>query len=457
MESIKIFVRVKAKDKACAAPLPFTLSPRSLLERTGAVYEFDSVFDDWSQEEAFERIALPVVGAAFGGYNSTIFAYGQTGSGKTYTMEGEAGAEEGLIPRTLRHIYEVKGESAAVRISFIEIYNEKLTDLLGGASGLSLREDQDKGVVAEGLQVQECAEVEQAMDSYYRGTAMRTTAGTYSNERSSRSHSIFTIYLSVDTGMGITKVSKMNLVDLAGSERIHQEADTPGLMESGKEDWDREDLKRPRTDEHRAKEAGSINRSLLCLSRVISGLSDNQSGRRNRHVNYRDSKLTFLLKDSLGGSSKLVVIGTINSAARCIGESRNTLAFLTRVKLIRISPTINTEVDERIVDVSEHVRGLIHENARLREEKSALEEKIKELEGQAISKRECAAESNGHEEKVGAIERRVNEEIEKMGGVLERNKEALKDLEKFARDSEVFQQHLFEELRSCRLSEIERL
>lgn len=462
MENIRVFVRVKPPAGTDASPL--TIGDNSLMERSGAVYDFDAVFDSWTQEDVFANTAESTVETAFSGYNSTIFAYGQTGSGKTYTMQGEGDDREGIIPRTIRYIYGTKRPCVSVRCSFIEIYNEKVTDLLSGANGLSLRESGDSGVVVDGMLVEGGATVEEALDLYYRGATLRKTTNTHANEKSSRSHSIFTLHVTVSSELGISRVSKINLVDLAGSERIHPEhADPASSFVEEKEE--KEEAKRVKTagGKERAQETGSINRSLLCLGRVINVLADNHFSQKQSHVNYRDSKLTFLLKDSLGGNSKLVVMGMVNPSPKCLGETRNTLKFLGRVKLIKVSPVVNTEVS-RSSGINDHIRRLFEENSRLHTENTALEEKLKLL--QAAEERRGEKKENqknaqrineGAKKRAAELEQRFQDGVQKTQNSLKKIEEMERQVDAQGRAFRNIHAKLIAALRHYRTKEIDEL
>jgi kinesin family member 11 len=292
------------------------------------------------QEKLFKQSIIPIVDEVLDGFNCTIFAYGQTGTGKTYTMEGgprnssdgsNLSAEAGVIPRSIRHIFDYieasNNSDSSVKVSFLELYNEELTDLLAPTDDkdnkrLRLLEDRS-GVVVQGLEeviVKSATEIYQVLD---RGTAKRRTAETLLNKRSSRSHSVFTITIhmreSIPDGDDVIKIGKLNLVDLAGSENISR---------SGAKD-------------DRAREAGSINQSLLTLGRVITALVEHCG-----HVPYRDSKLTRLLRDSLGGRTKTCIIATIGPSVHCVEETISTLDYAYRAKNIRNRPEVNQKISK---------------------------------------------------------------------------------------------------------------
>ncbi|CAD7703838.1 unnamed protein product [Ostreobium quekettii] len=322
-------------------------------------FMFDKVFGPGAnQTSLYDQAIVPIVAEALQGFNCTIFAYGQTGTGKTYTMEGaNCGASEGdlpndagVIPRAVKQIFDHLERSqidSSVRVSFLEVYNEELTDLLdvddgmqqAARSKLKIMEDKT-GVVVQGLEdciVNDAAEIYQVLE---RGSAKRVKAETLLNKQSSRSHSIFTITIHIkettSEGEDVVKIGKLNLVDLAGSECISR---------SGAKDG-------------RAREAGSINQSLLTLGRVINTLVEHSG-----HIPYRDSKLTRLLRDSLGGRTKTCIIATISPTAMCHEETLSTLDYAHRAKNIRNRPEINQKISKTTM-----IRELTVEIEHLKEE-----------------------------------------------------------------------------------------
>lgn len=327
----------------------------------GKTYMFDGIICI-NQESMFAKIAKPLTDDFIQGYNCTLLAYGQTGSGKTYTIQGSPN-EAGIIQRVINHVFTSK-QDCLVKASYIEIYNEGIYDLFNEdmRRDIVIREDLEKGIVVDNLVMVEIKSYEDFVEIFQRGTALRKKAQTKNNIESSRSHAIFTIYAEFYED-NIKLRSKYHIVDLAGSERI----------EAG-------------CTEERQKESGSINKSLLCLSTVIEKLS-----KKEAHINYRDSKLTFLLKDCLGGNSKLVVIGNIKNEAneeektfftteinnetentkpieqgkngkrlRCTNhyEIVNTLKFLDRVKSIENKAFVNTEFDGDVEDIKKEYKEL---------------------------------------------------------------------------------------------------
>ncbi|XP_053917049.1 kinesin-like protein KIF16B isoform X4 [Cuculus canorus] len=311
-----------------------------------------------SQEMVFKSLGTDVLKSAFEGYNACVFAYGQTGSGKSYTMMGNVG-DEGLIPRICEGLFskiseKTKRNEASFRteVSYLEIYNERVRDLLRQKSSktnsLRIREHPKEGPYVEDLSkhlVQNYTDVEELMEA---GNLNRTTAATGMNDVSSRSHAIFTINFTqakFGSEMPCETVSKIHLVDLAGSER----ADATDATEV------------------RLKERVNINKSLVTLGNVISALADLSqdatnplSKKKQVFVPYRDSVLTWLLKDSLGGNSKTIMIATISPADVNYGETLSTLRYANRAKNIINKPTINEDPDVKLI------RELRAEIARLK-------------------------------------------------------------------------------------------
>uniref|UniRef100_A0A8D2ARY6 Kinesin-like protein KIF16B n=1 Tax=Sciurus vulgaris TaxID=55149 RepID=A0A8D2ARY6_SCIVU len=322
-------------------------------------YSADMKSPDYvSQEMVFKTLGTDVVKSAFEGYNACVFAYGQTGSGKSYTMMGNSG-DLGLIPRICEGLFSrinetTRWDEASFRteVSYLEIYNERVRDLLRRKSSktfnLRVREHPKEGPYVEDLSkhlVQNYGDVEELMDA---GNINRTTAATGMNDVSSRSHAIFTIKFTqakFDSEMPCETVSKIHLVDLAGSER----ADATGATGV------------------RLKEGGNINKSLVTLGNVISALADLSQDAANSLVKkkqvfvpYRDSVLTWLLKDSLGGNSKTIMIATISPADVNYGETLSTLRYANRAKNIINKPTINEDANVKLI------RELRAEIARLK-------------------------------------------------------------------------------------------
>ncbi|DAZ94548.1 TPA: hypothetical protein N0F65_002200, partial [Lagenidium giganteum] len=294
-------------------------------------YGFDKVFGQYStQKDVFRASVKPAVDEALAGYNCTVFAYGQTGTGKTYTMQGDLSPEKegaGIIPRSVRYIFDSlqsTQQEYSVKVSFLQLYNEELKDLLAPDANKKLRlmEDVKRG----GIYCQNLLEVTTTTASHVfqlleTGVKNRITSETLMNENSSRSHSIFTIRIhskeSNTAGEDLLKIGQLNLVDLAGSECVGR---------SGARNI-------------RAREAGNINQSLLTLGRVITALVDNHP-----HVPYRDSKLTRLLQESLGGRAKTTIIATLAPCADSIDETMSTLDYAYRARSIKNKPEVNQKM-----------------------------------------------------------------------------------------------------------------
>ncbi|RZC34227.1 pre-mRNA cleavage complex 2 protein Pcf11, partial [Asbolus verrucosus] len=295
-------------------------------------YNFDQVFGaETSQKEIYNSVVCPLISSIMAGYNCTVFAYGQTGTGKTYTMiGGKIGTSEeasfGLIPRSAAHLFDELGRinskiEHTVRVSFIEIYNEEVRDLLSDSTvQLKIFENpENKGSIClKGLKEATVFSLQEVYDWLNVGLIERQTASTIMNHQSSRSHSIFTLtvltrQLTVD-GDELIKTGKLYLVDLAGSENVGRSGSI----------------------EIRAREAGTINRSLLTLGKVIKALAQ-----KAQHVPYRDSKLTRILQDSLGGRTKTCMIATISPAANVWEETVSTLDYAQVARNVSNCPQVN--------------------------------------------------------------------------------------------------------------------
>ncbi|PWN45030.1 kinesin-domain-containing protein [Ceraceosorus guamensis] len=306
-------------------------------------YDFDHVFGpEADQGMVYQNVVGPILDEVLSGYNCTIFAYGQTGTGKTHTMEGDLtsqmgtySTEAGIIPRTLYrlfHTLELQRNEYSVHATFMELYNEKLRDLLSSDAPVSLEGNKDaglkmyetendkarSGVFIEGMSDSPVVDAEAGLKLLQKGSQKRQIAATRCNEQSSRSHSIFTLTVHIKEttpkGEDVMRTGKLNLVDLAGSENIGR---------SGAQN-------------NRAREAGMINQSLLTLGRVINALVE-----KTQHVPYRESKLTRILKESLGGRTKTCIIATVSTERSNVEETLSTLDYALRAKSIRNKPEMN--------------------------------------------------------------------------------------------------------------------
>ncbi|XP_004283918.2 kinesin-like protein KIF9 isoform X6 [Orcinus orca] len=308
-------------------------------QQTDWSFKLDGVLHDASQDLVYETVAKDVVSQALNGYNGTIMCYGQTGAGKTYTMTGatENYKHRGILPRALQQVFKMIEErptqAITVRVSYLEIYNESLFDLLStlpyvgpSVTPMTIVES-PQGVFIKGLSVHLTSQEEDAFSLLFEGETNRIIASHTMNKNSSRSHCIFTIYVeahsrTLSDAKYIT--SKINLVDLAGSER----------------------LGKSRSEGRVLKEATYINKSLSFLEQAIIALGD----QKRDHIPFRQCKLTHALKDSLGGNCNMILVTNIYGEASQLEETLSSLRFASRMKLVITEPAINEKYDaERMV------------------------------------------------------------------------------------------------------------
>jgi len=327
------------------------------------------------QQEVFDVLAMPLVDVVLGGFNATVFAYGQTGSGKTHTMLGEPG-QPGIMGRTLTSLFS-SGARATFNVSFIELYNEEIRDLLnpgaqsGSGPGLDLREDPLRGPQVAGVTYVACVSPDEVMALVHEGNGRRRTEGTAANPVSSRSHAVLQVLVEQGSGAGAgpgpgagrrgarnaqgppaaarrgggrgrgaqVACSKLSLIDLAGSERA---ANTENRGQ-------------------RLVEGAMINRSLLALGNCINALS-----KKGMYVNFRDSKLTRLLKDSLGGNTRTAMIAHVSPSASSFEESLNTLKYAHRARSITSEVRISWQPAKR--KYGDELSDVRAETTRLREQ-----------------------------------------------------------------------------------------
>lgn len=331
-------------------------------EEKDALFSFDCVMrQDVSQRDAFDRTGRPLLHKVLEGYNGCLFAYGQTGSGKTWTMQGEtSGPNRGIIPLMCQELFQEIGASGStkkfsVSCGALEIYNERVKDLFGDGADLQLREDPGRGVYVEGLTESLAASSEDVLGVIEKGQARRAVGKTNMNEHSSRSHAVVSLTITsndtCDTIGETQTVSKLNLIDLAGSER---QKSTGAFGD-------------------RLKEGAQINKSLSALGNVINALTDVKGGRR--HVPYRDSKLTRLLQDSLGGNSYTVMICNCSPARVNVEETLSSLRFAERAKKIENKARVNRDpASEKFMELAEENKVLRAKVARLEAHICRLEE-----------------------------------------------------------------------------------
>ncbi|CCW64265.1 unnamed protein product [Phytomonas sp. EM1] len=385
---------------------PFSDGPSEKISRT--TFQFDNIF--WSlkpseensgmspatQEDVFNEIGIPLVNHAFRGFNSCLFAYGQTGSGKTYTMMGadvavlEGNEGRGVAPRIFQEIFQRKSEIEStegnasiwtVEVGYVEVYNERVSDLLakrpkpGEEVFVEVREHPSRGVFLEGQRLVPAKSFNDVIKCVESGNVVRHTASTKMNNRSSRSHAIIMVLLKEERMMTTKnqtsirtagKSSRMNLVDLAGSERVSQ-SEVEGT---------------------RFTEATHINLSLSTLGRVIDILADMATkGNKTRYTTapFRDAKLTFILKDSLGGNSKTMMVAAVSPSALNYEETLGTLRYASRARDIVNVAKVNEDPRARRIrqledEVSEMRRALAGADPSY---VAQLEEKIALIESEA--------------------------------------------------------------------------
>lgn len=297
-------------------------------EASGA-FTYDRVFaTNARQHEVFDYSIRNTVDDVLAGYNGTVFAYGQTGSGKTYTMMGADIEDEdakGIIPRIVAQIFDsiIRSDASiefTVKVSYMEIYMEKIRDLLVPQNdNLPIHEDKQRGVYVKGLHEFYVANVGEVYQVLERGSQSRAVAATNMNQESSRSHSIFVIEVTQkNTESGSARSGRLFLVDLAGSEKVGKTGASGQTLE----------------------EAKKINKSLSSLGNVINALSDGKSS----HIPYRDSKLTRILQESLGGNSRTTLIINCSPSSYNDAETMSTLRFGERAKTIKQKAKINEEL-----------------------------------------------------------------------------------------------------------------
>ncbi|XP_035111721.3 kinesin-like protein KIF21A isoform X14 [Callithrix jacchus] len=434
--SVRVAVRIRpqlAKEKIegchiCTSVTPG--EPQVFLGKDKA-FTFDYVFDiDSQQEQIYTQCIEKLIEGCFEGYNATVFAYGQTGAGKTYTMGtgfdvNIVEEEQGIISRAVKHLFKSIEEKKHIAIKnglpppdfkvnaqFLELYNEEVLDLFDTTrdidaknkkSNIRIHEDSTGGIYTVGVTTRTVNTESEMMQCLKLGALSRTTASTQMNVQSSRSHAIFTIHVcqtrvcpqidadnatdnkiiseSAQMNEFETLTAKFHFVDLAGSER----------------------LKRTGATGERAKEGISINCGLLALGNVISALGD--KSKRATHVPYRDSKLTRLLQDSLGGNSQTIMIACVSPSDRDFMETLNTLKYANRARNIKNKVMVNQDrasqqinalrseitrlqmelmeykTGKRIIDEEgvESINDMFHENAMLQTENNNLRVRIKAM------------------------------------------------------------------------------
>uniref|UniRef100_A0A250Y5U3 Kinesin-like protein KIF27 n=1 Tax=Castor canadensis TaxID=51338 RepID=A0A250Y5U3_CASCN len=355
---VKVAVRIRPllckevlhNHQVCVRVIPNT---QQIIIGRDRVFTFDFVFGKNStQDEVYNTCIKPLVLSLIDGYNATVFAYGQTGSGKTYTIGGGhiasvAEGQKGIIPRAIQEIFQSITENPSIdfniKVSYIEVYKEDLRDLLEletSMKDLHIREDGKGNTVIVGAKECHVETVDEVMSLLEVGNAARHTGTTQMNEHSSRSHAIFTISIcQIEKNSEAAEdelwyshrqiVSKFHFVDLSGSERVTKTGNTS----------------------ERFKESIQINSGLLALGNVISALGHPR--RKSSHIPYRDAKITRLLKDSLGGRAKTVMITCVSPSSSDFDESLNSLKYANRARNIRNKPTLNFSPESDRMDEME--------------------------------------------------------------------------------------------------------
>ena len=297
---------------------------------------FDYVFDKTAtQQEIYTKTTKNLLESIIEGYNATVFAYGATGSGKTYTMLGINENERGIMPRSVIDLFKMlnkrKNKEFRLSVSYVEIYNEEIRDLLGNREELKLHEDPTKGVIIQGVKEIFVDNVDNFFDILYKGNQKRTIGKTNANETSSRSHALLKINIENKDkeGPNASKIScgRFILVDLAGSEKNNPTIGNTNSLNNNK-------------NALRQQEGAKINQSLLNLGICINALAS-----KSKFIPWRNSKLTHILKDYIGGNSKVVMISTISPSLYCLDETLNTLNYSNRAK------NITTIIKKNVINV----------------------------------------------------------------------------------------------------------
>lgn len=345
-ESVVVCVRVRPPTTSrTREPVE---SPWSIDEHQSAIAlasgglscNFDSIVTSSENDQVYLRAGRNLVLDAMEGFDAVVFAYGQTASGKTFTLAGD-GANPGLIPLSISEIFSYIEQHAEreflLRVSYMEIYNETLRDLLNPSTAVRIRQDKQKRFFASPLQEEVVTTEAQVHELIQRGAAARQVGQTDYNARSSRSHSVFQVTIeSRDDalgGSGAVRTSRLSLIDLAGSESATSQLE-------------------------RRAEGAFINKSLLTLEKVIASLTS--ENKHLSHVPFRDSKLTQILQPSLSGDARVVVIATVNPSAEMVEETKSTLRFAQRVKKVVLKAARHEVVNDKalISQYRSHIAAL---------------------------------------------------------------------------------------------------
>ncbi|KAM6954175.1 kinesin-like protein KIF3C [Aplochiton taeniatus] len=425
-ESVKVVVRCRPlnrKEEAVAGGVIVDMdvrlgqvvlrNPRAPPSEPQKTFTFDAVYNgDSKQRDLYDESVRPLIDSVLAGFNGTIFAYGQTGTGKTYTMQGAwlDPEKRGVIPNAFDHIFthiscSQSDRQYLVRASYLEIYREEVRDLLdpnhGTARALDLRESPESGVYVRDLTSCVCKSVKEIEEVMNVGNQARAVGATDMNEHSSRSHALFLITVECSQpgpdGRKHIRVGRLNLVDLAGSER---QAKTGVRGE-------------------RLKEAAKINLSLSALGNVISALADGRSS----HVPYRDSKLTRLLQDSLGGNARTVMVATLGPAPQHYEETLTTLRYANRAKNIQNQPRVNEDPKDALL--REFQREIARLKAQLDHRKGRGKHRKEEEDGEGWDGE--GDDEDQEDEEEGGMEKEGRDYVKQEEQRLEREKEAIRE------------------------------
>ncbi|XP_028160529.1 kinesin-like protein KLP2 [Ostrinia furnacalis] len=398
-------------------------------------FTFDRAFGPHAKQvEVYQEVVSPLIEEVLAGYNCTVFAYGQTGTGKTHTMVGENTGDEttwqndplaGIIPRALSQLFDelrISNTEYTVRVSYLELYNEELFDLLSTSednSKLRIYEDVTRkgSNIVNGLEEITVYNKNEVYKIMAQGQERKRVASTLMNAQSSRSHTVFTIVVHMKEnspeGEELVKIGKLNLVDLAGSENISKAgSDNPAKRE-------------------RARECVNINQSLLTLGRVITALVE-----RHPHIPYRESKLTRILQESLGGRTKTSIIATISPGHKDLEETMSTLEYAHRAKNIQNKPEVNQKMTKKAIlkEYAEEIDRLKRDLQAARDKNGVYlasdtfaemtlkqEEQRKEIQELLLKKRAMEEERD----KLGTVFQDINQKLEHAGHQLNDTKNQL--------------------------------
>lgn len=381
-ENIKVVIRIRpliGKENENVKSISFQNNKLNMIGLNKS-FVYDYIADEnIGQTEMFNYTTSEIAESTLNGYNGTIFVYGQTGAGKTYTLLGKnpdskISENSGILPRSISFLFDkinkdYKSSIFSIKCTFLEIYNEALYDLLGNYNDINkslvnnkknniIIRDQGSSVKIENLSEHKISNLKEALDIINIGIKNRATAPTLCNKESSRSHAVFSIYIENKLKINnkkITKKSVFNLIDLAGSEK----------------------QKFTSTVGERTKEAGNINKSLMNLGHVIKSLVDKSENNKKSHIHYRDSKLTHILKDSLGGNSKTCIIANISASVNSSSETLSTLQFAHNAKQIKNKVVVNEEVYSDNY-YKEEIKKLADQYDKIKQENAFLQNLIKD-------------------------------------------------------------------------------